>query len=138
MDSLSPWTQDRDNNGLFFAPDCNDLCFLRDRECNHNHRQASLNKVGEYVVFPSMWYHHGYFSVKRRKTVIQAQLFAMPTRNPTAQRSTRFTTKMDAFIHGRIDRCILDELTKDLVGNWNATYFAALFLTCPLKRGHVG
>ena len=127
MDSLSPWTRDTDNNGLFFAPKCNDLCFLREVECNHNHHQVSLNKVGQYVGFPSMWYHHGYFSVKRRKTVIQAQLFAMPTRNPTAQRSTRLTTKMETFIVGRIDRCVLDELTKDLVGNWNTRYSKKLF-----------
>ena len=125
MDSLSPWTRDRDNNGLFFAPNCDDLCFLREVGCNHNHHQVSLNHVGKYVAFPSMWYHHGYFSAKRRKTVIQAQLFAMHTSNPTAQRSTRLGTKMDTFIEGRMDR--LDELTKDLAGNWNTTYSKNLF-----------
>ena len=125
MDSLSPWTRDRDNNGLFFAPNCDDLCFLREVGCNHNHHQVSLNHVGKYVAFPSMWYHHGYFSAKRRKTVIQAQLFAMHTSNPTAQRSTQLGTKMDTFIEGRMDR--LDELTKDLAGNWNTTYSKNLF-----------
>jgi len=34
---------------------------------------------------------------------------------------------MDALIHGQIDRRILDELTKDLVGNWNTRYSKNLF-----------
>ncbi len=43
-------------------------------------QKATLNHVGNFVVFPSMWYHHGYYSITPRKTVIQAQLFAMHSR----------------------------------------------------------
>jgi hypothetical protein len=52
-----------DENGLLFKPDCNDLCFINKAECNHLKHQVKLNKVGEYVAFSLMWYHHGYYIV---------------------------------------------------------------------------
>jgi hypothetical protein len=46
------------DNGLQFAPRCDGQCFLQQVECDHTIQKATLNHVGEYVVFPSMWYHH--------------------------------------------------------------------------------
>jgi hypothetical protein len=73
------------NNGLQFAPRCVGKCFLQQAECDHTLQKATLNHVGEYLVFPSMWYHHGYYSITPRKTDIQAQLFAMYSSNPTKE-----------------------------------------------------
>ncbi len=53
-------TTESDENGLLFALDCNDPCFINKAEYNHLIHQVELNKVEEYAVFPSMWYHHGY------------------------------------------------------------------------------
>ena len=94
LHSLSPWEPKKDNNGLVFAPSCNGPCFLRQAECDHRDcQEVTLNRVGDYIVFPSMWYHHGFFSVKPKKTIIQAQLFAMNSPNPAQDRLTRQTTK---------------------------------------------
>ena len=126
IDSLSPM-----KNGLTFAPRCDGQCFIQQAECDHTIQFATLNKVGEYVVFPSMWYHHGYYNITPRKTVIQAQLFTMHSHdNPTKERLTRKTTKMNCLRKGRVDRTSLDRLTKDLVENWNTTYSEKLFPTC--------
>ena len=75
----------------------------------------------------SLWYHHGYFSVKSRKTVIQAQLFAVHSPHPTKDRLTRFNTTMGTYITGKVDRRILDDLTKDLVGKWKTLYSQGFF-----------
>ena len=93
IDSLSPM-----DNGLQFAPRCDGQFFLQQAECDHTLQKATLNHVGEYVVFPSMWYHHGYYSSTPRKTIIQAQLFAMHSPDPTKERLTQNTTKMNSFI----------------------------------------
>ena len=83
-----------------------------------------LNNVGEYVAFPSRWYHRGEFSVKSKKTTIQAQLFAVHSDDPKKDRLTRHYTKMklDNYITGKVDRTTLDDLTKDLVGKWKTLY----------------
>ena len=46
------------DNGLQFAPRCVGQCFLQQAECDHTIQNATLNHVGNYVVFPSMWYHN--------------------------------------------------------------------------------
>lgn len=130
IDSLSPM-----DNGLQFAPRCDGQCFLQTAKCDHTIQKATLNNVGQFVVFPSMWYHKGYYSITPRKTVIQAQLFAMLSPNPTKERLTRNTTAMNSLKKGRIDRTCLDRLTKDLVENWNTTYSEKLFPTCSLFDG---
>ena len=64
IDSIRPM-----DNGLQFAPRCDVQCFLQQAECDHTIQKATLNHVGEYVVFPSMWYHHEYYStITPRKT----------------------------------------------------------------------
>jgi hypothetical protein len=134
---MRPLPPKTDNNGLVFAPECDGPCFpnYRQAKCNHSHHSVSLNKVGEYVAFPSMWYHHGYFSVKPKKTVIQAQLFAIHSPDPAKERLTRNATKMDTYVAGKVVRTCLDELTKDLVGNWNTKYSEDLFPVCTLFNG---
>jgi hypothetical protein len=130
IDSLSPM-----DNGLQFAPRCDGQCFLQQAECDHTIQKATLNHVGEYVVFPSIWYHHGYYSITPRKTAIQAQLLTMHRPNPTKERLTRNTTNMNSLRKGRIDRTSLDGLTKDQVAKWNTTYSDKLFPTCSLFDG---
>ncbi len=130
IESLTPI-----DNGLEFAPRCDGQCFLQQAECDHTIQKATLNLVGEYVAFPSMWYHHGYYSIKPTHTVFQAQLFAIHSPDPTKDRLTRNTTKMDYFVKGRIDITSLDKLTEELVANWNTTYSDKLFPTCSLFDG---
>jgi len=126
-----------DNNGLVFAPKCDGFCFLRQAECQHKIDEVRLNRVGGYVLFPSTWYHRGFFSVKGRKTVIQAQLFAVHSPDTAKERLTRNATRMDSYITGEIDRTSLDALTQDLVRNWDRTYSVKLFPPCLGFNGEI-
>jgi len=82
-----------------------------------------------------MWYHHGYFSVKPMKTIIQAQLFAIHSPDPARDRLTRKDTKMDTYESGKVVRTSLDQLTKDIVGKWNTLYSEENFPVCTLFNG---
>ena len=84
-----------DGNGLIFAPRCNGECFTsrKEKKCDHPVNKVSLDNVGEYVVFPSRWYHHGYYNIKSDKEFYTAQLFAMGSSKPEAwQNITRKVT----------------------------------------------
>jgi hypothetical protein len=46
--------------------------------------RVALDNIGEDVVFPSRWYHHGYYNIKSNKIFYTAQLFAMGSSKPEA------------------------------------------------------
>ena len=58
-----------DGNGLIFAPKCDGECLTsrKEKKCDHPVNKVSLDYVGEYVVFLSRWYHHGYYNIKSDK-----------------------------------------------------------------------
>jgi hypothetical protein len=62
-----------------------------DDECAHDKVKVQLNEVGQYIVFPSLWWHHGYYNIKdEEKVTFTAQLFATPSSDiGSTQRSNR-------------------------------------------------
>jgi hypothetical protein len=63
---------------------------------------VSINNVGEYILFPSMCYHHGYYNNHVNKIIITAQLFARPSINPDTERiSQSFTQDSSARLQSR-------------------------------------
>ncbi len=88
--------------------------------------KVSLDNVGEYVVFPPRWYHHGYYNIKSDKVFYTAQLFVMGSSKPEAwQNITRMVTR--DMIQGHVVESKLRELTEDLHDNWDTTYSVNLF-----------
>jgi hypothetical protein len=73
-----------DGNGLRFALKCDVPCFYRKKECDHQWNKGALDKVGNYIVFPSRWYHCGYYRIESDKVFYTAQLFAMRSFHPEA------------------------------------------------------
>jgi hypothetical protein len=77
----------RDGNGIMLAPMCkgddNEKCFTssNDNQCDHNVTTVKLDEVGDYVVFPSRFYHCGYYRIASNKTYYTAQLFCKITEN---------------------------------------------------------
>jgi hypothetical protein len=76
---------ENNNNGLLFAPTCT-TCFNKNKylstfkkKCSHQWNNECLNSTGEYVLFPSGMFHHGYYNDKSNTIFIQAQLFCAPT-----------------------------------------------------------
>ena len=75
--------------------------------------KVSLDNVGEYVVFPSRWYHHGYYNIESDKVFYTAQLFAMGSSKPEAWQN--ITRKVNGdMIQGHVAEAKLRELTEDL------------------------
>ncbi len=88
--------------------------------------KVALDNVGEYVVFLSRWYHHGYYNIKANKVFYTAQLFAMVSSKPEAwQFITRKVNRN--IIQGHVAESKLRELTEDLRDNWDTTYSVNLF-----------
>jgi hypothetical protein len=78
--------------------------------------KVALDNVGEYVMFPSKWYHHGYYNIKSDKVFYTAQLFAMGSSKPEAWQNK--TCKVNEnMIQGHVAESKLREPTEDLRDN---------------------
>ncbi len=96
------------------------------KECDHPMNKVALDNVGDYVVFPSRWYHHGYYNIKSNKIFYTAQLFAMGSCSPEAwQHITRKANRN--MIQGHVAESKLRELTEDLHDNWDTTNSVNMF-----------
>jgi hypothetical protein len=76
---------ENNNNGLLFAPTCttcfneNKYLLMSEQKCSHQWTNECLYRTGEYIIFPSEMYHHGYLNQKSNQIFTQAQLFCAPT-----------------------------------------------------------
>ncbi len=77
-------------------------------------------------MFPSRWYHHGYYNIKSNKIFYTAQLFAMGSYKLEAWQN--ITRKVNgSMIQGHVAESKLRELTEGLRDNWDTTYSVNLF-----------
>ncbi len=88
--------------------------------------KVALDNVGEYVVFPSRWYHHGYYNIKLDKVFYTAQLFAMESSKPEARQNISRKVNRN-MIEGHVAESKLRELTEDLRENLDTTYSVNMF-----------
>ena len=100
-----------------------------DDECAHDTVTVKLNEVGQYVVFPSLWWHHGYYDIKDdEKVIFTAQLFATPSSDiRSTQRSNRRNSQMSTYSHGQLSISTLNGLGEDLYHEWDGKYSADQF-----------
>ncbi len=111
-----------DGNGLRFAPRCDGECFSssKEKECDHPVNKVTLDNIGDYNVFPSRWYHHGYYNIKFDKVFYTVQLFVMGSSSPETWQN--ITRKVDRnMIQGHGEELKLRKLTQDLHDNWDTT-----------------
>jgi hypothetical protein len=79
-----------DGNGIMLAPMCrgdgNEKCFTssNDKQCDHNVTTIKLDEVGDFVVFPSRFYHCGYYRIPSSKIYYTTQLFRKVSENREA------------------------------------------------------
>ena len=116
-----------DGNGIMFAPRCkvdiDSNCFTssNDKICEHEVNAVILDMVGDFVVFPSRFYHRGYYWIASNMTYYTAQLFCKISDNAEAwQNVTRKVNQIT--IQGRIEESWLAQLTQDICHNWDTTY----------------
>ncbi len=124
-ETVSPPTQD--DNGLIFGPSCIGSCFTMDDECAHKKVKVQLNEVGQYVFFPSLWWHHGYYDIKDdEKVIFTAQLFATPSSDiGNTKRFNRRNSQMSTDSQGQLSA--LNGLVEDLFLEWDHKYSADQF-----------
>jgi hypothetical protein len=96
-------------NGLWFAPNC-EKCFRTnkyfthgDKICGHSWQPYRLDKTGDYILFPSLCWHKGFYHDEFNQTFIQAQLCAAPLMGKDMGRLTRSFSGKD-FIDGNLDK----------------------------------
>ena len=70
-----------DGNGIMFAPMCkadvDGKCFTSTNEkiCEHKVNAVKLDTVGDFVVFPSRFYHRGYYRIASDMTYYTAKKY---------------------------------------------------------------
>jgi hypothetical protein len=103
--------------------DGDDKCFTssNDKQCDHNVTTIELDEVGDYVVFPPRFYHHGYYRIASNKTYYTAQLFCKVSKNCEA--CPNVTRKVNQnMIQDCVKESRLTQLTQDVRNNWDTTH----------------
>ena len=80
--------------------------------------------LGDYVVFPSLWWHHGYYDITSNdKVLFTAQFFANPRSDLGSNRwAQQKMSQMTRHIQGHFHPSKLTGLTKDLFLYWDDKY----------------
>jgi hypothetical protein len=123
-----------DDNGLIFANHCNPTnncvkrCFntCKEKTCSHDVDKESLNRIGQYVIFPARWWHRGYFAIRSERVYYTAQLFCTAAQDITSWQiqTRRENTKM------KIDKLPFKQVravSNDIQNNWDTTYSDSKF-----------
>jgi hypothetical protein len=122
----------REGKRIMLAPMCkgdgNEKCFTssNDKQCDHNVNTIKLDVVGDYVVFPSIFYHCGCYRIASNKTYFTAQLFCKVTENCKVWQNV--TRKVNQnMIQGRVIELRLTQLMQDIPNNWDTMYSVNVF-----------
>jgi hypothetical protein len=129
----------KDGNGIILAPDCkadkDNTCFTSSNEkiCGHQVTRVELDQAGNYIVFPSQFYHLGYYRIDSSITYYTAQLFCTLVLDNAADTWQNVTRKVNTTIlQGHVEESSMRELTDDIHANRDTTYSVNLFL--PAKK----
>jgi hypothetical protein len=123
---------------LLFAPTCT-TCFNKNKyllpskkKCLHQWTTECLNSTGEYIIFPSEMYHHGYYNQKSKIFFIQAQLFCAATNDTNVLQLPRSLMKAQGqqVTRGCLDESSLSKLRDDLLNNWEILYSNPEYRPC--------
>lgn len=135
---------DSDDNGLWFAPKCpskNDTpikCFDTNliKICFHIIRKVSLCQLGQYVIFPSRWWHKGYYTINSGLMYITAQLFCTAAMRMDSS-SGHLRTHNVKLKKGKLAIEQMMGLSDDLYNNWDSTYSDSKFRPSKAFNGEV-
>ncbi len=116
---------DDDDNGLWFADKCPSKnespnnCFdtKLNKSCDHKVRKVSLCQLGQYVIFPSRWWHRGYYTINSQRMYMTVQLFC--TADMSMDSSSGHTrTRNVKMKQGKIAMEHMIGVSDDLYNNW--------------------
>jgi hypothetical protein len=122
-------------NGLWFAADCekclqtNKYPTHSDKVCGHSWQPHRLGKTCNYILFPSLYWHKGFYHNEFNKTFIQVQFFAAPLMGKDMRCLTHSFAGID-FINGNLDKSVFHKLTNNVFARWDANYPLSEFPPC--------
>ena len=128
------WANNGDDNGLYFAKSCNPSnngakkCFdaTHNKICYHEVDQVSLNQLGQYVIFPSRWWHRGYYNITSEFEYYTAQLFCTGAKDSESW-AGHTRAKNKEMKQGRLHNQDVISVSQDIDDNWNTTYAASKY-----------
>ncbi len=106
-------------------------------KCDHEISNVQINNLGDYVLFPSVWYHQGYFNDCGDMIYITAQLFARPSIDPDCERLLHSFVETHDYIEGNLGESMVAKLSNDIVHNWDTKYSHELFPPCKKFDGDI-
>jgi hypothetical protein len=117
-----------DDNGLNSAPLChprNDgakKCFnaAHNKICNHKVEQVSLNQLGQYAIFSSRWWHHGYYNITSEFEYHTAQLFCTGAQDSESW-AGHTRARNQSRREGRLTGEGIESFSRDVEDNWDTT-----------------
>jgi hypothetical protein len=119
-------------NGIMFAPMCkadvDGKCFTSTNEkiCEHKVNAVKLDTLGDFVVFPSRFYHRGYYWITFDMTYYTAHLFCKISDNSEAWQNV--TSKVNQImIQGCVQESWLTQLTQDIHDNWDTSCTLSMY-----------
>jgi hypothetical protein len=122
-------TEETDENGINFAPLCTPACLKKYSGCVHEQKKVQINTVYQYVLFPSKWYHQGYYNDRSSMVFVTAQLFARPSISPDSSKALRTTIRSkDQMIEGWLEGESVSVLCSD-IGQLGHNIFPTVFST---------
>ena len=111
--------------GVCFGPNCVERCFTHnifctteDKRCNHKWTTIDI-KTGEYIVFPSLFFHRDYFEKDSTKVVVTAQLFAS-SNGSSSNQPGRYLSSTNTMNDTACSQLTYDfsSLSKDVLEDW--------------------
>jgi hypothetical protein len=94
--------------------------------CENKLNAVELDTVGDFVVFPSRFYHRGYYRIASNMTYYTAQLFCKISDKPEAWQNVARTVNKN-IIQGCLQKSWLTQLTPDICYNWDTKYSVNVF-----------
>ena len=96
----------------------------------------SLCQLGQYVVFPSRWWHKGYYNINSGLMYITAQLFCTTAICMDSSSGHTRTHNM-SMKQGKVTMEQMIRVSDDLYHNWDSTYSDSRFSPSKTFNGEV-
>jgi hypothetical protein len=140
--TFSPVEKSDCSTGICFGPNCVERCFIdniyctdEDKRCDHEWSYVDI-KLGDYIAFPSSFFHRGYFEKESTKTVVTAQLFAS-SNGSSSNQPVQYLSSTNTMNYTVIGELAYDfsSLSKDVFEDWESSYPIAKFPPCKYFGG---
>jgi len=104
----------------------------KEKTCDHQWINKSLNRTGDYVVFPSRLNHRGMYDDAPNKRTLTLQLFCTPCTDARSERITRSSLRDKQIVDGVLKDKTFMDLGQNVIRDWDMLIETTLsgFMPC--------